>query len=193
MTKDELIAAAQKAIGGLDRVRGIRSYRARIRRTYHPENRVAEVTVWRAAGGRVRIEERSGATRVVEATHGPDASSDDVRERILRDARISPRNVLAHAAEHRTTLRGHPAPDGAYVLSLPEELVLYFVDPVEFRCVRLIDLARKRRIAFGDFREVDGIVTPFVESHTHDDRKGAFEDAFQSVAYDVDVPESVFD
>jgi hypothetical protein len=192
MTKDELIAAAQEAAGGLDRMRAVRSYRARIRRTYYPEGRVAEVTVWRAAGGRVRVEERGGGARHVEATWGPDASSEEVRERLLRDARISPRNVLAHADEHRLALRGHPAPDGAYVLSLADELVLYFIHPVEFRCVRMIDLARKRRIAFSGFRRVDGIVSPFVEQHTFDGSSEYFEDAYQSVAYNVEVPESVF-
>jgi hypothetical protein len=190
MTLDELIDAAQRAVGGLDRLRAIRTYHAELRRV-RESGAASTVLVWRAAGGRVRVEERLPEGRVVRVTGGPAETFDPAeRAELLRDARIAPRNMLAHAAEHALALRGRPAPDGSHIVSFPAEFVLYLFDASTFRCRRLIDLMRRRRIEFENYREVDGVVTPFVERHVGADQ--SFADLYMRVAYDVDVPDKLF-
>src|SRR5215217_4527189 len=105
-----LIAAAQHAIGGLARIRAIRTYHAELRRV-RDGGGATTVSIWRAAGGRVRIEERVRDGRVVRLANGAEGTIGDAeRAEILRDARISPRNMLAHAAEYALALRDRPAP-----------------------------------------------------------------------------------
>src|SRR6185369_16835033 len=148
MNLDELIDAAQRAAGGLERLRAIRTYHAEIRRV-RESGAASTVLVWRAAGGRVRVEERSSEGRVVRVTGGPDETFGAAeRAELLRDARIAPRNMLAHAAEHALALRNRPAPDGSRIVSFPAEFVLYLFDASTFRCRRLIDLVRNCRIEF---------------------------------------------
>jgi hypothetical protein len=189
MTTEELIAEAREALGGLDRIRAVRSYHSIARRTTRPSGREQTVEVWRAAGGRVRIEERSGRTATVKSTESGKA---DEREELLRDARIAPRNMLAHADERKLVLRAMPSFEGTHVLSAPEELVLYFFDPQTKLCVRTIDLAGKRRIEMSDYRTVDGIATPFFERCTRENTDRGYEERFLTIEYNAPVPEGIF-
>lgn len=189
MTCAELIEAAQATAGGLDRLRAIRTYHAELRRV-RESGAASTVLVWRAAGGRIRIEERSPQGRTVRVTGGPSETfADTERAELLRDARIAPRNLLAHAAEHGLALRNRPAPDGSRIVSFPGEFVLYLFDSKTFLCRRLIDLVRNRRIEFDGYRIVDGIMTPFVERHVGDE---SFADLYVRVAYDLEISDALF-
>lgn len=192
MTIEELITGAQEALGGLERIRAVTSYRAIVRRTHVPSGRVSTLTIWRAAGGRIRIDEERGKERKIRATCGAHRSDERTRAKMLRDARLSPRNMLAHAGERRLALRNHPAPDGCHVVSAPDELALYFVDPVALRCVRMIDLAGRCRYSYGDYRTVDGIVTPFLERHADEETDKGSVDEYVDVVYDVALPDDLF-
>ncbi len=191
MECQDLIAAAQDAMGGLERLRRIRSYHAVIKRVRN-DGAPSTVLVWRAAGGRIRIEERSPAATLVLIANGSAGSIDSAeRARLLRDARITPRNMLAHADEHALALRSRPAPDGSRLISFPGELVLYLFDPATHLCRRLFDLPRRRRIDLSDYRLVSGVSTAFTERHHLGDDTG-FEDTYQSVAYDLDLSDRLF-
>ena len=192
MTLAELIDAAQRAVGGLDRLRAIRTYHAELRRV-RESGAASTVLVWRAAGGRVRVEERAPERRVVRVTGGPAETFDPAeRAELLRDARIAPRNMLAHADERKLVLRAMPSFEGTHVLSAPEELVLYFFDPQTKLCVRTIDLAGKRRIEMSDYRTVDGIATPFFERCTRENTDRGYEERFLTIEYNAPVPEGIF-
>lgn len=193
MTCEELIAAAQEALGGLERIRSVRTYHAVLRRAH--ETRATEtVTVWRAAGGRIRVERRTknGAVvaRVANGTGG--SMADDDRVELLRDARIAPRNFLAHAAEHRLALRSRPAPNGCRIVSHPAELVLYLFDPKSFQCAAILDVSRRRRIELFEYRTVSGIATPFREHHVITGAPG-FRDTYTAVSYDEPLSDSLFE
>jgi hypothetical protein len=60
MELHQIVASALDAIGGLDRLRAVQTYRAELLRaaTSGPAATTA-ITVWRAAGGRIRVEEIS--------------------------------------------------------------------------------------------------------------------------------------
>jgi hypothetical protein len=189
MTLTDLIASARGALGGLDRLRGVRSYHAVARRVT-ASGRASTFAVWRAAGGRVRVEEQTSGGRTVRIANGADGSPD--AEMLVRAARISPRNLLAHADEYALTLRDHAAPDGSRVVSYPAEFVLYCFDPTTFYCTRLIDLTRDCRTAFNDYRIVDGIATPFLERHVLAEPREGFEDIYQHVAYNLNLPDDLF-
>lgn len=194
MTRDGLIAAAQTALGGLGRLLAVRSYHARLLRTNGSDGRQSAITIWRAAGGRVRVEEETEGVRTVRSTGGaagPAAEAE--RADLLREARIAPRNMLAHAAEHRLSLRSNSAPDGSFVLSMPRDFTIYLIDPASFLCTRMIDIMKDHRVEFGDFRAVDGIATPFFEHHSRRSSPETFEDVYLHVAYDVEPPEGTFD
>lgn len=185
MDLTDLITSARDALGGLDRIRAVRTYNARMRRV-RADGRASTVEVWRAAGGRVRVEERTDAGRIVRVANGAE------RVALLREARVAPRNLLAHADEYALALRDHPAPDGSRIVSFPAEFVLYCFNPTTFHCTRLIDLSAGRRTAFADYRVVDGIATPFSERHTAAEARDGFEDTYLHVAYDLDLPDDLF-
>jgi hypothetical protein len=186
----QLIAAAQDALGGLERIRSVRTYHAVFNRT-HDHGEVETVSVWRAAGGRIRVERRVGDRVDVRVANGSAGTLDDAdRSELLRDARIAPRNMLAHAAEHRLALRSRPAPDGSRIVSFPAELVIYLFDSKSFLCSGVVDLGRHRRAELADYRTVDGIRTPFVERHTLTGR--AFRDVYSEVAFNRELSDDLF-
>ena len=189
MTLTDLIANARDALGGIDRLRGVRTYHAVARRVT-AGGRASTVAVWRAAGGRIRIEEQTSGGRAVRVANGADGSAETAER--LRAARISPRNLLAHADEYKLALRDQPAPDGSRIVSFPAEFVLYCFHPTTFYCTRLIDLTRDWRIAFNDYRTVDGIATPFAERHASADAREGYEDRYAQVVYDAELPDDLF-
>lgn len=192
MNCEELIAAAQEALGGLERIRGIRTYHAVMRRVTDA-GAAATVSIWRAAGGKVRIERRAGGSTDVRVANGATGTiGEDERAEMLRDARLSPRNMLAHAAEYRLTLRSRPAPDGSRLVSFPAEMALYLFDPRTFLCRKLIDLPRRCRVEYEDYRVVDGIPTPFSERRVSNATSG-FRDTYSYVAYNMELDEALFD
>jgi len=192
MTCEELISAAQEALGGLERLRGIRSYQAELRRV-RDDGTASTVSVWRAAGGRVRIEERATGRRTVRVADGRSGTFGDAeRAEMVRDARVVPRNMLAHAGEYALALRDRPAPDGSRIVSFPAEFVLYLFRPETFLCARLIDLSRECRIEYGDYRDVDGVATPFAERHVLTNGGRSFEDTYLRVAYNLELPDELF-
>jgi hypothetical protein len=189
MTLTDLIASARGALGGIDRLRGVRSYHAVARRVT-ASGRASTVAVWRAAGGRIRVEEQSSGGRTVRIANGSNASPDV--DALVRTARIAPRNLLAHADEYSLTLRDHPASDGSLIVSFPAEFILYCFHPTTFYCTRLIDLTRDCRTAFNNYRVVDGIATPFLERHSLAEPREGFEDIYQHVAYNLNLPDDLF-
>ncbi len=189
-TCDEVVAAAQSALGGLDRLRDIRTYHAEILRAY-ADGESAHVTVWRAAGGRVYIEERTSNGHVdLRTTAG--GMSDEERSELVRTARVSPRNLLAHADEIELRMREHLAPGGLHVISYPAEFAIYFFDAVRHTCLLMIDLVRSRRVAYGDYRLVNGILTPFHERHHGDDPASCWDDRLLNVAYNLEPPQDLW-
>jgi hypothetical protein len=192
MDCQKLIAAAQEALGGIERIKAIRTYHAVMRRM-HNDGRTATVSLWRAAGGRIRVEECApDRTELRVANAAASTFGDAERAELLRDARIAPRNMLAHAAEHRLAMRSRPAPDGSRIVSYPTEFVLYLFNRQTFLCTKMIDLSRHRRIEFRDYRVVDGIATPFAEKHVFADDV-RFDDAYVRIEYNLDLAEGLFE
>ncbi|MCC6743962.1 MAG: hypothetical protein IT175_08875 [Acidobacteria bacterium] len=190
-TCEAVVAAAQNALGGLDRLRGVRTFHVELLRSY-ADGIAAHVTVWRAAGGRVFIEERTSDGHVGR-TSTSGALTDEDRSELIRAARLSPRNLLAHADEIELTMRDHLAPGGLHVVSYPAEFSIYFFDAVRHTCLLMIDLVRSRRVAYSDYRPVDGILTPHRERHQGADPSTCWDDRVLSVAYDLDPPPGLWE
>jgi len=189
-TVEDLVDGARRALGGLERLRGVRSYYAEMLRSY-ADGASSHVTVWRAVPGRIFIEERTSDGHVGRrSTAGP--LTDDERADLLRTARLSPRNLLAHADEIELRMRDHLAPGGLHVVSFPAEFAIYFFDAVRHTCLLTIDLARGRRTAYGDYRDVDGILTPFHERHQGDGRAACFDDRLIAVSYNLAPPDDLW-
>lgn len=189
-TCDEVVAAAQTALGGLERLRAVRTYHAEVLRAY-ADGVSSHLTVWRAAGGRVFIEERTSDGHVGRrSTAG--GMSDVERDELVRAARVSPRNLLAHADEIGLRMRDHLAPGGLHVISHPHEFTIYFFDAVRHTCLLMIDLVRNRRVAYGDYRPVDGILTPFHERHQGEDAANCWDDRILTVAYNIEPPDDLW-
>ena len=149
------------------------------------------MTLWRAAGGRVFIEERTIDGQVLRKSTASDMS-DAERVEIVRAARVSPRNMLAHADELDLKMREHLAPGGLHVVSYPDEFAIYFFDAVHHTCLLMIDLVRNRRVAYGDYRSVDGILTPFHERHQGADPSSCWDDRVLAVVYNIDPPDGLW-
>ena len=122
MTIQELLEKALAAAGGYEQISAIESYRAEMRREMPTRGQVSTMMIWRAAGGRIRIEEFSRGGRTVRIVNGDTgmrldedgASAKVVRAQlpadevmtIRRDARVAPRNMLAHARKYHLVLGG---------------------------------------------------------------------------------------
>lgn len=189
----QLIRRAQKAVGGLDRIRSVRTYFAELVRVPMDGSEPITITVWRAAGGHIRIEESTSEQTTVRATSGTgDPLDGEEASELRRAARISPRNLLAHADEYELVLREQPAPDGSRIVSFPAEFAVYVFDPSTFLCSLMMDLSRDHKIRYTDYREVDGIFTPFEEIHVTGQRTLLFRDRYLIVSYNDEFPEGSF-
>jgi len=209
MTIRDFVQKALDAIGGNDRIRAIRSYRAEMRCEWTARGTVSTTLVWRAPGGRVRLEEfsrRGRSVRVVNADTGArfeeDGASGSVSQSMLepaevahirREAKIAPRNLLAHALDYDLEFKGAiNTPTGMrYALSFPAERVSYFFDAESFLCTRLFDIG-ERSLSYDDYRMVLGVATPFAEREILSGGETCIR-TYTSVTYDVDFPEDLFD
>jgi hypothetical protein len=183
----DFIRRAQDALGGIERLRDIRTFEAHAKRRQWGGGN-STVSIWRAAGGNIRVEETSGSRTFVRLVRA--GSGDDT---LLREARITPRNVLAHADEHNLTVRDHATPSGARLISFPAEFALYVFDPATWLCTLVIDLLRKRRIELTDYRTVDGIATPFLERHVAETDGPSFDQEYVAITYNGILPNGIFD
>jgi hypothetical protein len=212
MDMRDILAAALAAAGGLDRLRAVRTYRAELLRAPAADPAAATaITVWRAAGGRIRIEEVSPIGRSVRVVDGDRGTRMDDPEgpghvtplapgavaEMRRQARIAPRNLLAHSAERDLAFAGEAAAPGgapALAVDLPSESVRYLFDPGTHLCAALLDFAESRHVSFEDYRVVDGIATPFAEREgALDASSHAFTSVYVKVAYNVELPNGLFD
>lgn len=194
MTLDEFLEAALAALGGRDLVLGVRSYHARARR----EPAGVEVVVARAAGGRIRVDEVVAdgtktlvvdGCRGVEIEHGvAKALEPEAVASLRREARLVPRNLLAHGREYDLALAER---SGVVTISFPAERVTYEFDASTLLCRGLVDEAEGRRIDYDDYRAVGGIQTAFRE-RTTPARHGAFHLVYESVEYNEDLPGELF-
>ena len=143
----------------------------------------SEVTVRRRAGGYVEIRERTADEDAVRSTAGGAAISEADLAELQRGARIAPRNLLAHARERGVVVPDDRPADGEVLLAYPDESVVYAFDASTYLCRRLEDRARDVAVAYADYRDVSGIVTPFLETHTRLDGTPLFREEFVRVEY----------
>jgi hypothetical protein len=210
MTIREILTNALVAAGGYERIRAIRSYRAEMRCEWPERGLTSTTLVWRAVGGRVRIEEFSRRGRTVRVVNGDvgvrvdeEGSSGAIRRDVLapedvaairHDARVAPRNLLAHAFDYELIFAGLvKTPNGSRIaLQFPAEQVNYFFDSTTYHCTHLFDV-RDRSVAFDDYRMVAGIATPFVERVTSNNGTESCVKNYTSVSYDLDLPADLFE
>ena len=215
-----LAALLQEGVGSLRRIKAIRTLARetlRVDRRLGAPDLVQRIATYRAAGGRIRIEtypaEDSDAAgpplrALVLPGFDPAAhAATDAASRALREARLEPRNVLAHLGEKSHVIRHvHPAADGsgshgagpaplnsreeAVELDLPEESARYLFDPVTHLCAERIDSAFRTRTHYLEWHPVDGIATPFLE--IVETEGSAAEIRMLAIAYDLDLPDTLF-
>ncbi len=175
-TPEDLIARCIEQMGGLQALTSVVSLHCSSTRTR--QRLVAQVELYRAVGGRVRIEESDGDSLSIVQINGLagirsrlrgghesryQMSQDEITE-IKRAVRLYPRNFLAHADEYQYELSGVEQLQNrsCYLLHLPVEGVTYYYDTENFDCIRLVD-ATGQITEFEDYRQVDGLRTPFIE------------------------------
>jgi hypothetical protein len=218
MTKTELalkevVRRAQNALGGLPRLQAITTYQAEIHRSSRSpsgEYKTYVCRVYRAKGGRIRIEEEYAdglfVIRVVNGlegsriVHQPGESSESVSELSLdemltmqRDIKISPRIFLAHADEYDLRYRGAEEIDRLVgpCLELHEEGAKYCLDPSSFLCMRMFDAVNDSLWAFDEYRFVDEVCTPH---HVTVSKKSGHvcEDDVRMSRYNLPIPDAFF-
>lgn len=175
-TPEDLIARCIERMGGLQALASVVSLHCSSTRTR--QHIVAHVELYRAVGGRVRIEESEGDSLSIVQINGLaglrsslrngresryQMSQDEITE-IKRAVRLYPRNFLAHADEYQYELSGVKQLKNlsCYVLRLPVERATYYYDAEQFDCIRLVD-ATGQITEFDDYRQVSGLRTPFIE------------------------------
>lgn len=202
-TPQELIACCIERMGGLKALLSIRSL-------YCSSTRISNgfmthVELYRAVGGRIRIEERNedGHLSIIQinglAGSRLEASSGK-RSRMAQDeiasiksaVRLYPRNFLAHAGEYQYEFYGvedlHNR--SCYVLHLPVERATYYYTE-QFDCIQLV-YASGHSVEFTDYREIDGLRTPFVE-RTRKASGEVEENRLNRVRYNLKLDASLFE
>ena len=194
MQLHELVEKALRAIGGAEQILSVNTFRAR----YFQEPGGLVVEVSRAAGGRVRIDyDTSGEVNsiLVNGSVGMELVSGISRPldeeeitQIRRDARLVPRNFLAHAHEYEITVAEEN--DGFRVF-FPAEECLFVFDGQVALCRRRFDGRSGDTTEYRDYREVSGLLTPFFELITSE-RHDPIERRYELVEYNAALSEQTF-
>jgi hypothetical protein len=212
----QFIEQSIEALGGRDALRGVTSLYSQLERCLwmvEQDPCTMRVDVYRARGGRIRFEEFTTETdRTVFIVNGLSGARqrrrlvdekfiiDEQREldaleveQIKRGVRLYPRNFLAHADEHQYDLCGIQEVSGesVYLLSLPVEEVAYHFDPETLRCLRMIDRRTDSVTTYEDYRDVSGVITPFIERVVQAQRNFRV-DTIKSIDYNLDLEDSLF-
>jgi hypothetical protein len=204
---DLFIERCIAALGGLDALHGAKTIHIAVSRQNFDADGNADpcdLDVYRAFGGRIRIEERfaDGRARVfvlngyagygvqdgTRATLAPEQL-----EAVKRGVRLYPRNFLAHADEHQYCAPVADTEDGTavYRLALPAENVVFSFDAETFLCRLIEDTASGFRNTYENYSEVHGILTPMRERRFHGGRL-VQEDVIARVEYNVDLDDALF-
>lgn len=204
---DLFIERCIAAIGGIESLRGAKSIHIAVSRKNFDKDGTpdpCDLDVYRAFGGRIRIEERfpDGRARlfvlngftgygVMNGTREP-LNSDQI-ESIKRGVRLYPRNFLAHADEHRYCAPVIDTEDGEQVfrLAVPAESVVFCFDAETFLCRFIEDTSNGFRNTYENHSEVHGILTPMRERRFHGGRL-VQEDIIAKVEYNIDFDDALF-
>lgn len=213
----EFIERCIAALGGEPALRNVSSIYYQLERRcwmVDDEPRVLRIDVYRARGGRIRIEEFADEERreavILNGLHGvrqqlclkeekltvteqQELDALEV-EKIKRSVRLYPRNFLAHADEHQYEFRGLQQIEGesVYVLELPVEEVTYHFHADTLQCLRMHDRRDSSVISYEDYRVVEEISTPFVERKIQAERNFTV-DTIQTIDYNRDLEDRLFD
>jgi len=209
---EELIKRARDALGGQPRLKSIVTFRSEaIRQTTRADGTVEmiQVKTYRAAGGRIRLEEISlkgqHAIRVVNGWIGrklirdpatgaemvSDLAIDEIAS-LRREAKILPRNFLAHADEYDIHLGARQEQNvSGYCVEFHEEKTMYCFDPVSYLCRMMMDQVTESVWMFDDFAPVDGIATASRISVRQKDGV-TIQDQLTLVQYNEPFPDTLF-
>ncbi len=178
---DQFLEKAAQALGGRERIASVQTYaqeaRITLRRAEGPSQGMMKL--FRARGGKIRIEERLDvpppSILIVNGAEGwickeriegqppcvvPMTLSEI--ETIRRNAICSPRNLIAHAREY--TIRGPAsvAADRAGWRIVVDELEgEYLFDAESLLCLELVDRRDQRRFRYRAYHPCDGIQMPW--------------------------------
>ncbi|MBX7219494.1 MAG: hypothetical protein K1Y36_06080 [Blastocatellia bacterium] len=217
MDSETFLGRCLAAMGGLSHLHGVRTIRIRSERTVFPSRETVQLTVFRKAGGRIRIEESlaSGTTTVTIVNglagvrHTYD-NPDDVGtkkwplvserltgpevETVKRSIRLYPRNFLAHADEHSYS---DPIPDevagqSVFCVELPAENARFCFDGETFLCRSLLDRNRGLLTIYEDYRAISEVTTPCRERRFLNNRLQE-EETVSEVLYNLEVADELFE
>lgn len=209
------------AMGGAGPIRSVRTM-LRETRTWRrvgsgPPRPYERTVTHRAAGGKIRVEiipcsaapqagDPGGTARahpglprllVVSPSTRPRTPEDrtghpDLVAAALRDARLEPRNLLAHIGELNVSIRTAEGVDESRAgieIELLDERAVFTFDSVTGLCTGRRDYEAGLETAYFDWRFVKGINTPFLEI----ERGGGFERSLLAIAYDLPLPNTLFE
>ncbi|KAF0248932.1 MAG: hypothetical protein FD167_1664, partial [bacterium] len=155
------------------------------------KSKAYHVNIYRAQGGRIRIEKHDQEQKITTILNGLAGieKTEVLIEKppiliktislelqqimdIKRAVRLYPRNFLAHVNEHSYDFKGLQLIDNVYVyvLDLLVEDVTYYFDPTTFFCLSLIDKRNNSKTYYSDYQKTDNIFTPLKEKTILDDQ-----------------------
>lgn len=176
----EFLEKAAKAMGGWDLILSVQTYFHEAKVTIQSPAGVLSGTLrlYRARGGRIRIEERLGSIvpsiRIVNGQEGwlSESAGDQGQagfrpleqqelEEIRRGVLCWPRNLIAHAREHRLSDPVLQPWGGSIVWKLTADDLdaEYVFDAETLLCHECYDAKAKRTTRFDDYRPSDGVLT----------------------------------
>lgn len=170
---------------------------------------VNKIDIYRARGGRIRIEKTLKEKHIVTILNGlagiqrienlqtptsvefRQLTSTDV-EQIKRSVRLYPRNFLAHADEHQYHFKGLKDFDTthAYELELLVENATYYFDPNTFFCLSLVDRHNNLTISYSDYQKNNEIFTPMIEKTKQNNTIQV--DRITLLNYNLDLSDELF-
>ncbi len=194
MQTELFINKCLQAIGRKTSLEGIFSLYSKITRKTQIEDNKSKayhVNIYRAQGGRIRIEKHDQEQKITTILNGLAGieKTEVLIEKppiliktislelqqimdIKRAVRLYPRNFLAHVNEHSYDFKGLQLIDNVYVyvLDLLVEDVTYYFDPTTFFCLSLIDKRNNSKTYYSDYQKTDNIFTPLKEKTILDDQ-----------------------
>jgi hypothetical protein len=204
-----------EALGGQEALYSVSSLYSQLERCLwmvEQEPCTMRVDTYRARGGRIRIEEFAPENRIITIVNGlsgirrrgrhqgeefiadeqAELSAVEV-EQIKRSVRLYPRNFLAHADEHQYDFSGIQEVEGEriYLLTLLVEEVAYHFDQETFRCLRMIEHRTDTVTTYEDYRDVGGVITPFIERVVQA-RRNFRVDTIKAIDYNLDLEDRLF-
>lgn len=170
-----------------------------------------QINIYRAQGGKIRIEKCYQEQKIITIINGliaiekvevlGEKSSSLVKLMSLdsseiitikRAVRLYPRNFLAHINEYQYDFRGLEIFDNnsLYRLDFLQEEVTYYFDSSTFLCLSLIDKKNNSKTYYSNYKKINDILTPLEEKTISEAQIQI--DTIEKIDYNLKLEDNLF-